>query len=273
MSDRGRDWRTVTRRGFVAGAAACVAGRTLGDGETAAAFRDEDGVTGTVRVDGDPTLNYQIVDQTANNNAEYEIYTQVEWMSSFDRVEIQVENLDAGHISGETLTQNSKEGWKSYPRGGGSDGGAAGDTYRFTFRVYETGSSSPVIQKTREDTADGDGQQDGDFSSPNDPKLESVYVTDETQYNNTDYTVEYEVSDYQNGFGEVRVTFDNRANDWSDATKSSSSTPTGTVSYAQGGTEDDTYDIVVEVKNENGLTVDSTTVTDVANGSDSQWTR
>ena len=110
------------------------------------------------------------------------------------------------------------------------------------------------------------------MGSADDPVLDSFTVTDQTQYNNTDYVVDYQLSNVSaSNFSQVVVTFDDNANNWADATETSTAQPNGSVTYAQGGTEGDTYTITVEVENENGLVVDSGSVDDVADGSNSQY--
>jgi|GEM_PF-3443972 len=261
----------ISRRKFVAGSLLLVGGSSmLVDGKTTATFRDSLSASGTVAVDGNPTLNYQIQDESKNNNAEYQIVFQVKWVANFDRIEIDVENQDAQHIAGDTFTRSTLEGSISYPGGGNTDGGAAGDSYQFSFRVYEEGLSDPVIAEQTTDTADGSGSGEGDFGDANSPQLESFYVTDETLNNNTNYTVEYEVSNTEE-FQEVVITFDDAQNNWADAARTSTSAPTGSVSYSHGGTEGHEYEITVDVKNQNGITVDSGSVVDVANGDDSEW--
>ncbi|MFB6181184.1 MAG: hypothetical protein ABEJ93_04875 [Candidatus Nanohalobium sp.] len=101
------------------------------------------------------------------------------------------------------------------------------------------------------------------------PSLESFVVKDNEQYGNADYTVEYEVSNLAS-FQEVRVIFDNQANDWSDGTYTSSDAPTGSVSHSSGS-EGDTFNITVEVLNTSSAVTDWGNVTDVSDGSNTYY--
>lgn len=258
----------LSRRRLLACGAALVGTGSAVVPSTWSRFADTDAAAGTVRIDEDPTLNYTIDDQTQNNKASYEVFYQVEWVSDFDRIEVRVENLDDSNIGPETLTGYATEDSLAYPGGGGSDGGAENDTYEFQLSVYD-GAGNVAIQRTTTDVADGDGTSEGDMGNADDPTIESVTVTDTTENQTTNYTVAYELAGADDSnFSEVVVTFDDTSNTWADATRRSSSRPTGSVSYSRGGTQDNTYEITVEVENENGLVVDSTTITDVADGDD-----
>ncbi|WP_201293943.1 hypothetical protein [Natronorubrum halalkaliphilum] len=133
---------------------------------------------------------------------------------------------------------------------------------------YDT-SGSVVLSETVTDIADGEdptGNQQP--SNPDGPELETFTVTDDTLNDNTEYTVDYEVSE-SDRLEEVRVTFENTepGEGWATRTKTSDEAPTGTVTYSQGGTEGHAYEITVGVVNENGIVVDSGSIAHVA-GSD-----
>lgn len=215
----------------------------------------------------------QIEDRTANSNAYFYLSYRVTGVTDFDRFEVTVRNVDASYIADRTYTSLDSEGVLRIPESG-SDGGTAGDTYEFDTRVYDAGGQ--VIQEIVTDVADGENPNDNDDigGGPNDPKLESFSVTDDSvpQRNQTRFVVDYEVSN-TGQFQDVQVVFDNTENDWSDETVTSTDAPTGSVSYppnqqSQGGTTGQEYDITVRVRNQNGLVTDSDSVTDVADGTD-----
>ncbi|WP_238709412.1 hypothetical protein [Natronorubrum halophilum] len=209
------------------------------------------------------SLVRSIRDQSRNNNAEYQVTYQVSGVDTFDSITVTFENLDLGWVGDVTKSRTDTEGVITYSRGG-----AANSEYRITFDVYDA-SGSIVLSESVTDIADGDeppgNQQPTD---PDGPRLESFTVTDETLHNNTDYTVAYELSN-PDRFEEVRVTFENTEpnKSWATRTETASAFPTGSVTYEQGGTEGDTYEITVDVVNTNGIVVDSGAVTHVA-GSD-----
>lgn len=221
--------------------------------------------TRSVDVTAPPELDQQIIDESANNNAAFTISYHVRRVSNFDRVGIEVENLDAGHIGTESYTRQTEEDTVSYPPGGGNDGGAAGDTYEFRFRVYDQSGELTDLYTVETTTANGQDPPGDDLGDSDDPSLVGFSVTNDAQNTNNRFTVDYEV-DNTDEFQGVQVTFDNTANDWSDQTKTSVDAPTGTVVYPaegqrQGGVDGDDYDVTVEVYNQSGIPVDSDTVT------------
>ncbi|WP_440765367.1 hypothetical protein [Natronorubrum sp. DTA7] len=217
-------------------------------------------LTRAVDVDAGPSLVRSISDRSRNNNAEYQVTYQVNGVSDFDSISVTFENLDLGWVDTVTESRTATEGVIEYDRGG-----AGNSEYRITFDVYDS-SGAIVLTESVTDVANGSeppgNQQPTD---PDGPRLESFTVTDETVNNNTDYTVAYEVS-RPDRFEEVRVTFTNTEpnKEWATREESTDAFPTGTVTYRQGGTEGDTYDITVEIVNINGIVVDSGTVTHVA---------
>ncbi|NUB89696.1 hypothetical protein HT576_01425 [Haloterrigena sp. SYSU A121-1] len=228
-------------------------------------------LTRAVTVTDPPVVSEQIRDRTRNGNAAFTISYRVRRLPDFDRIEIEVENLDAGYIGKETYVQTTKEGSVSYPRGGGGDGGADGDTYEFRFRVYDQSGEVTELYTETTTTADGENPPGDDLGSEDDPKLVGFSVTNDEQYTNNRFTVDYEVTRLEE-FDEVQVEFDNTERDWADRTKSSDDAPTGTVVYPaegqrQGGVDGNTYDVTVEVYNQSGIPVDSGTV-EIEAGSD-----
>ncbi len=225
---------------------------------------DGDGIsialTRAVDVDAGPSLVRSVSDRSQNNNAEYRVTYQVNGVSDFDSISVTFENLDLGWVDTVTESRTATEGVIEYDRGG-----AGNSEYRITFDVYDS-TGSVVLTESVTDVADGNeppGNQQA--TDPDGPRLESFTVTDETLNNNTDYAVAYEVS-RPDRFEEVRVTFTNTEPNkgWATREEATDAFPTGTVTYRQGGTEGDTYEITVDIVNTNGIVVDSGTVTHVA---------
>lgn len=221
-------------------------------------------LTRAVTVADSPELTYRIRDQTQYGNAAFTISYRVRRLPEFDRIEIEVENVDKGNIGQETYVEQSTEGTVTYPPGGGSDGGVGGDTYEFRFRVYDQSGEVTALSTETTTTADGDDPPGDDLGSEDDPELVGFTVTNDEQHTNNRFTVDYEV-DRLEEFEEVQVEFDNTERDWADGTKSSGDAPTGTVVYPaegqrQGGVNGNAYDVTVEVYNQSGIPVDSGTV-------------
>lgn len=202
-----------------------------------------------------------IQDRSKNNNTNYQVTYRVEGFPDFDYLEVEFDDR-SNNWADQTITQSGRQGSFSY-----SEGGTMGDTYDITFTAYDTGGAV-ILQQTVTDVADGeDPPGNHDLSTPSSPKLESFTVTDTTQWNNTHYSVDYEVSNTAQ-FQRVEVTFEDTepGKSWATKTETNTSAPTGTVTYDQGGTEDDEYEITVEVVDTNGFVVDSGSITDVAGG-------
>ncbi|WP_408958898.1 hypothetical protein [Natrinema sp. 74] len=222
----------------------------------------------SVAVTAGPTLKQRISDETRNGNAAFSISYRVDRVPSFDRLELEVENVDAGYIGPVTYTEETTEGTVSYPPGGGGDGGAGGDTYEFRFRVYDASGEVSDLYTEVTTTATGSDPPGDDLGDETDPTLVGFSVTNDEQWTNNRFTVDYEVEP-RDDFGEVTVSFDNTQSDWSDATKTNDAAPTGTVVYPaagrhQGGINGDTYNITVDVYNQRGIPVESATVSLVA---------
>lgn len=265
----------VSRRRVLAAGSMVLGGVGMGSTATSALFHDAESATGEISVDDDPTLNYNVVDNSAfsasfRTGARYQIQYQAAWVRSFDRVEIQVENVDDGSVPGDSVTETAAEGAVTYPRSGTYDDGSQGDTYRFTIEVYSSGDSSPVLSTVVTDDAGGGGTGDGDMGSVDDPTLADYQVTDDSGSIVARYAVDYQLENATaNNFSEVAVTFDDLDVSGNPGqTNTSTSRPNGTVSYTQVFTADDNYRLTIEVKNENGIVVDSATVSDVADGTD-----
>jgi len=206
-------------------------------------------------------LSRVVQDQSANTNTYYQVTYRVEGFPDFDYFDVEFDDR-ANSWADETLTQTARQGTFSY-----SNGGTMGDTYDITFTAYDT-DGAVILQQMVTDVADGqDPPGNHDLSTPESPTLESFTVTDTTKWDNTHYAVAYEVSNTAE-FQRVDVTFEDteQYSSWATRTESSTSEPTGTVYYDQGGTEGDEYVITVEVVDTNGFVVDSASVTDVAGG-------
>ncbi|WP_222919564.1 hypothetical protein [Natrinema sp. SYSU A 869] len=221
-------------------------------------------VARSVAVNASPAFKQQIRDYTQHGNAAFGLSYRVSRLPNFERVEIEVENVDAGHIGQESYVESDAEQTVSYPPSGGSDGGAGGDTYEFRFRVYDQSGEVTELSTEVRTTANGENPPGDDLSDEDDPKLVGFTVTNDEQHTNNRFTVEYEV-DRLEEFRDVQVEFDNTENDWSDRTKSNDAAPTGSVAYPeagqrQGGVNGNTYDVAVEVYNQGGIPVDSGTV-------------
>lgn len=217
-----------------------------------------------VTVTNPPVLRQQIRDHTQNSNAAFTISYQVRRLPDFERIEVEVENVDAGHIEQVTYVEQASEQTLTYPPGGGTDGGAAGNTYEFRFRVYDVAGEVEALYTERTTTADGQNPPGDELRDEDDPKLVGFTVTNDVQHTNNRFTVDYEVDQLEE-FQEVQVEFDNREHDWSDETISNADAPIGTVVYPpnqsrQGGVNGDTYDVTVQVYSQNGIPVDSGTV-------------
>lgn len=235
--------------------------------------RDGDGKTTSFEVDdasaGEPALKTQIRDATRNSNAAFEIAYRVTDVSEFDRVEIDVENVDDANGGPTTYREENDAGTLSY----GPDGGTAGDTYEFRFRVYDSTGELTELYTETTTVANGESPPGDDLGRDSDPELVEFSVTNDERNTNNRFTVDYEVDNSGGEFQEVRAEFDNIQRNWADGTKRSTDEPTGTIVYPepdsyQGGVNGDTYEITVEVYNRDGIPVDSGTVTIEAGSND-----
>lgn len=208
----------------------------------------------------------RLQDRSHDTNGLFYLTYRLENMDNFQSYELVVKNLDLSWVDDRTFTSTDYEHIFRIPESG-TDGGTMGSRYEFTMRIYDT--NGLAIERTLVDVADGSDPPDNDNigGAPNDPQVVDFTITDKMQYTNAHYTVDYEVENLTN-LKEVRVTFDDRANNWADATKVSTSAPTGTVTYDQGGVGGHTFDITVETVNNNDIVTDSLTKTDVADGDD-----
>lgn len=206
-------------------------------------------------------LSRFIRDRSKNSNAGYDFTYRIDGFPEFAELTVEFNNLDESWAT-ESFTSTDRKDTVVYSRGG-----AMNCTYEITWTAYD-GDGGVLFRNTVTDESDGTNPPNNDdLQTPDDPSLESFTVTDATQYNNTDYTVDYEVANLDR-FQRVEVTFENTEpnKDWATDTVENTSAPTGTVSYSQGGTENDEYEITVAVINTDGFIVDSGTVTDVAGG-------
>ncbi|WP_313694768.1 hypothetical protein [Halorarum halobium] len=224
-------------------------------------------ITQTRRVDVDSVgvLRRVLEDLTRDTNAEYELSYRVEGVESFGSIEVE---FVAGSKSWATESRSSTEsaGVLTYWHGG-----TEGTPYDVVIEVFDA-SDELVLTETIEDVADGeDPAGNDDLSRPTSPTLEWFTVSDATENDNTEFTVEYEVADLAE-YQSVRITFEHTDPDkhWATETKTVTSAPTGTATYTRGGTEGDTYTVIVEVVDDDGLVVDSDTKTVVAGEGDEE---
>jgi PKD repeat protein len=232
---------------------------------------DDDGTTSTttqsVTVTPRPTLSSKIVDQGQTGSgslARYETSYNVTNRSVFDRVEVTYNNLDSGGAD-QTYTRTDPRtnvdgyGWTD------TYGGTGGDTYEVTIEVFDT-SGAVVDSRTVTDDADGsDPAGNADLSEASSPQLSNRAIQDTSKNSNANYDVNYTVSDSAGRFTETEILFYNR--DTATATGQKTGTQlTEVLSYSAGGAEGDTYDIIIQVQDDDGIVVDSETITDVADG-------
>jgi len=97
------------------------------------------------------------------------------------------------------------------------------------------------------------------------PSVSGYTLRDTSENSNTNYELLYDIDGTAN-LDRIEVTFDNRNNDWGDAT-SSPSEERGTVTFSQGGQQGSTYDISIKVFNTDGTVIDTISITDTADGS------
>lgn len=208
----------------------------------------------------------RLEDRTANTNALYYLSYRLQNIETFQSYEVIVENLDLNWVPTRTYTSTDVEHVFRIPESG-SDGGTEGSTYEFDMRIYD--ADGLALQRTLTDVADGDDPPDNDDigGGPNDPVVVDFTITDNEQYTNAHYIVDYEVGNTET-LQEVRVTFDNLSNNWADKTETTTDAPKGTVTYDQGGVGGDTYEITVEVVNNDDIVTDAMTKSDVADGVD-----
>lgn len=211
-----------------------------------------------------PTLKRNIIDETKDTNAAFTIEYEVESVSDFDRLELDVENTSVGWIDGESFVRHSRDGVISYPSQG-TDGGAEGHTYVFTFRVYDS-NDQVVLSRSAERVAGEESDDDDDgVGGAGDPEIEWFSVEDDSSpQHGTVLEVDYQVVvDDPDRFGSVRVEFDTDADPgghWADETITAEGS-SGTVTHTRDGTVGSTYEVTVAVKRPSGVTVDSGSVT------------
>jgi len=145
---------------------------------------------------------------------------------------------------------------------------SSGTSYDFSVTAVDGAGNESSASNTVTAATESDGGSGGGGSG--DAALESITLTDTTKWNTCNYSLDYQLST-GSGVDHVEVSFANQTNTWASGTKSSSSTPTGTVSFSAGGTEDDTYEITVEALDASGSVLASQTITDVADGSNTSW--
>lgn len=260
----------VSRRRVVAGGAITLGGLATLVTSTDALFQDTENATGTVQIDAPWELNYIIQDNTddvSGNKASYTIQYQVEWLADFQHLELTVQNTTDGTTPLDTASSNEEDSFSF------SENNGAGDTYEFTFKIYD--SNGFLDGHVVTDEAGGDGVSQGDMSSVDSPTIDSFTITDRTgdvgNGKKAAFTVDYTISNYSNA-DKVTVFFDNLDNDAADATKEGSidNAGSGSVSYEtnENKTKGDLYEITVDVYNNSGVITDSESRQDTADGTD-----
>lgn len=235
---------------------------------TASDSAGNDGASGqsdAVTVSSGISLRSKIVDQGQTGSlARYEVSYEITNPGNFDRVELNYENLDSGgadetYTSTDPRTNIDDYGWTD------TFGGTGGDEYQITIEVFDN-SGTVVDSRTVRDVADGDNPGGNVVLSEADsPQLTDSALQDNTQNNNADYDVQYDVSDPAGKYTETEVLFYNQ--DTASATQQEESTALAdTLSYSQGGVEGDTYNIIIQVQDDDGIVVDFRTITDIADG-------
>ena len=120
----------------------------------------------------------------------------------------------------------------------------------FRGRVFDEGSASPPTPTTPTPT-------------PN-PTVSGYTLRDTSKNSNTNYELMYDI-DGTTDFDRIESVFDNRNNDWGDTT-SSASAERGSITFSQGGQQGATYDITIQVFNDNGTVTDTVLISDTADG-------
>lgn len=221
-------------------------------------------LTRAVDVTSGPELRQQVYDQTQDSNAAYAVAYSVRNVDGFDRIEIAVENIDAGHIGTETYVQSSPEGTIDYPPGSDDDGGAEGDTYEFRFRVFDGDGRVTPLDTTVQDDADGSNPPGDNLGDENDPTFDWLFVDDfSMSWDGVQYTVYYQVSNAED-FGEAEVTLD-RTNSQQDPIQQSTQNPVGKVQFSTNGYGNE-FNINASLTNSSGIEVDSISQLDTADG-------
>lgn len=207
-----------------------------------------------------------IADQgQTGSQAQYEVSYDVTGMEDFDRVEVALENLDSGGAD-ETYTSTALRdniddyGWVD------TYGGTGGDEYEITIEVYNSSNDVAVSRTVTDDADGGDPSGNNDLSTPSSPSLESSTLLDTSQNSNAGYSLQYEIDDPAGEFAETEVLFTNLDNA-QETGQGSDTEMSGSVSYSAGGAENDDYEVVVQVQDDDGIVVDSTVISDTADGS------
>jgi|GEM_PF-3596339 len=261
----------ISRRKVLAGSLAAIGGSSnLVEKGTAAAFRDEQAASGDVGVG---SLNTAIQDQSGYFvGVQYLLSHQLLLDSGFDRIDLTVTNTSTGATT--SYGQTETEGIVSHTAGGGP---VANDhTYEFTFDCYVDGSTGPVFSETLTDVPNGSDPPDNDdLGGENDPTLEQVTVSDRSTGPYVAYDVSYQVTDADGFDGAVRVRFENTIFfTYGNRTFTNDAVASGSVTYPESEgiyRNWTTFAITVEVVKDNGIVVDSGTLTDDPDGSGTSW--
>ncbi|SFR98671.1 hypothetical protein SAMN05216559_2077 [Halomicrobium zhouii] len=268
----------ISRRKLLAGSLATIgASSNLVTATTKAEFQSTGSASGDVQV---AELNVALQDNSRFlAGVQYQIIYQVVMETGYDGIEITVDNTSGDSSTYTRDVSDGQEGVIQHT----ADAGAYFDTFEFTFEVSVAGAgdSNPVLTEALTDSPDGTNPPGDDMGGSDDPTLESFTVMDLSNGDDgTRYDVSYQVADAGGFDGEVQVHIESTNGFFGflfpegNQTMSNDSVGSGTVSYPNDG---ETYPrwgpfgITVEVVKDNGIVVDSGTVTDEPDGNGTSW--
>ncbi len=276
-----RGGRRLSRRKFLSGSVlavgACsqfVTSRTVG------AFRDDEATGGDVQV---ATLDIAVQDQSELWEAvRYLISYRVEMADGYDGIEVTVYNTSEGAVA-ETYSKTAEDGTEGVLEFA-PENAQFSDEFEFTFEVLASGPdvSNPVLTDSIRHSPGEDEPSDGGLGGEDAPTIQQFTVADDSSDEDdlVQYEVSYQVENVGDFEGEVRVVFQSIHTVFGDEipgtreTRNNTSVTSGSVPYS---TEQsvfsplETFDITVEVVKTNGIVVDSVTVSDEPDGTDTTW--
>ncbi|WP_132059458.1 hypothetical protein [Halorussus amylolyticus] len=193
------------------------------------------------------------------DGAVYDASYNVTNRDALGRVEVEFRNLDDDSAT-RTETLNQSRGRASYEPGYGN-----GQDYEIIYRVYDN-DGLKVDDVTVTDVADGDEPTGNELlANATSPTLTNVDVTDVSEPWNSDFEVDYDVSDPSGTFGSVEVEYKNL--------DTGETVETNTLQTTSGQDQLDTYqdngdefEITVRVYDESGTIVDIERVTETGDG-------
>jgi len=214
---------------------------------------------------GDSTqFSSKVVDQGQTGSlARYEVSYDATDVADFDHMEVTFGNVN-NNWANETYTSTDPRnniddyGWTD------ESGGTGGDTYEITIEIFDSGGNS-IESRTVTDTADGANPSGNDDLTESDsPTLDSTTLRD-TNPNNVEYELDYEVDDTAGKYLETEVLFMNTDSPYA-TDEVTGTTLAETVQYS-GYSIGDQFEIYVQVQDDDGIVVDQTVLTDEADGS------